>query len=289
MHLLFLVVGPNANLHAQAAFSILTFLAGEPRPKGIHVFTDAPEFYRHLAPYVRTETLTAPQIQEWRGEYDFFWRIKIKALQKLQEQLPTESIVYLDTDTLLFGAAQPLHAALASGTGLMHLAEGPLATARGKTERVMWRQMQGKTFAGLTIRPEHQMWNAGVVGVPAAHAATALTLALALCDDLCRQGITPRLIEQFSLSVALHETAGLHPASASVGHYWSNKEEWQRRLTLFLTENHLRGRSLEEEITATRAFNFQEVPLHKHIKNTRRRLERALASWMPARDTFLGE
>lgn len=289
MHLLYLVVGPNVNLHAQAAFSILTFLAGEPRPAGIHVFTDAPEFYRRFAPYVRTETLSPAQIRDWRGPHDFFWRLKIKALLALHEQQPGESVVYLDTDTLLFGSAQPLHNVLAAGRGLMHELEGPLATARGKTERVMWGQLKGKSFAGLTLRAEHQMWNAGAVGVPATHAGPALRLALALCDDLCRQGVTPRLIEQFALSVALHETAGLQPARASIAHYWSNKDEWQRRLTLFLTENHLRAHSLEEEIAATRAFNFRETPLRKHIKNTRLRLEKALSRWMPAQDTFLGE
>lgn len=288
MHLLYLVVGPDANLHAQAAFSILTFLAGNPRPAGIHVYTDAPEFYGRLAPYVQTHPLTPTQIREWRGEADFFWRLKIKALLTLHEELPGQSIVYLDTDTLLYGPAAPLHAALAAGRGLMHEPEGLLAGARGKTERVMWGQLEGRTFADVRIRPDLPMWNAGVVGVPAAHAGPALRRALALCDALCAAAVTPRLIEQYALSIALQETAGLEAAAPSVGHYWSNKDEWQRRLTLFLTEQHIRARSLDAEIAAAAAFDFRQIPIRRHVKNTRRRLEARLARWMPARDEFLG-
>ena len=50
----------------------------------------------------------------------------------------------------------------------------------------------------MHLTEQHVMWNAGVVGIPAAGAGAGITLALRICDDLSRQQVTPRLIEQFA-------------------------------------------------------------------------------------------
>jgi hypothetical protein len=136
----------------------------------------------------------------------------------------------------------------------------------------MWGQIQDKAFGGVRIHAAHGMWNAGVVGIPAEKTAQAIALALAICDDFSRQQVTPRLIEQFAISVALEETYPLHAARPFIGHYWSTKDEWNEHIAAFLLESHLRQRTVEQDLAALEHFNFRVAPVKKMLKNTRWRL-----------------
>ncbi|MBT9393367.1 hypothetical protein KLP40_09350 [Hymenobacter sp. NST-14] len=287
MHLLYIVFGNAAANHFQAHFSMLSFLRQPQGLDGITVVTDAPEFYHHAADYVSVLPVTAATLREWRGEFDFFWRIKIKALEYVLQQRPGTNLLYLDTDTFLHGSVATLSAHLAAGTALMHEAEGPLSALTSKTEQRMWQQVRQQTFGGVTMEAGHVMWNAGVVGIPASRAA-ALPLALRICDDLSRQQVTPRLIEQFALSVALAETGPLAAASPAIGHYWSTKAEWNAAISAFLLESHLRGRSVAEEVAALADFRYGTLPVKHRVRSTRGRLEKLVGRLFPPRDvTFI--
>lgn len=284
MHLLYLVFGPNVHNHFQANFSVLTFLRQDARVHGITVVTDAPAFYRHLADAVTVLPVDARQLKEWEGEFGFFWRVKIKALEHVARQQPGVPLLYLDSDTFLYGALPALAQGLAAGQAYMHEPEGQLAALGSKTEQRMWAQTREQTFGGVRIGAQHAMWNAGVVGIPAEGAPAALALALAVCDDLCRAGVTPRLIEQFALSVALAETYGLHAARPYIGHYWSNKAEWNERIAAFLLESHLQNRSRAEDLAALAELDFAALPVKKKLKNTRHRLEGLVRRLFPPRE-----
>ncbi|RYU77756.1 hypothetical protein, partial [Hymenobacter persicinus] len=221
MNLLYLVFGANIKNHFQANFSILTFLKHRAGLTSITVVTDAPNFYRHLDEFVTVLPVDEATLQEWKGEFNFFWRIKIKALEHVARQFPNTPILYLDSDTFLHGSFEALHETLRRGTALMHEPEGQLSQLGSKTEKLMWNQTQGHTYGGVRLTERHTMWNAGVVGIPALRAPDAIALALTICDELSRQQVTPRLIEQFALSVALAETFGLQAARPHIGHYWS--------------------------------------------------------------------
>lgn len=272
MHLVYLVFGTNVRNHFQANFSMLSFLRQPAALDGITVVTDATGFYRHLADHVSVMPVNEAQLRDWKGEFDFFWRIKIKALETVARQRPGVALLYVDSDTFMHANLPEMQARLAAGEAFMHEREGALSELRSKTERRMWEQVSQKTFAGVRLNEQHAMWNAGVVAIPAAKAAEALALALRLCDDFSRQQVTPRLIEQFALSVALAETYPLHAARAYIGHYWSTKDEWNEHIAAFLLESHLQNRSVAEEIEAINAFNFQVAPVKKRMKSTRWRL-----------------
>lgn len=295
MHLLYLTFGPNAANHALATFSALTFLRQRAALGGagfrIHVFTDAPAWYRHLTDHVELTELTPAQLQEWRGEVDFFWRIKIKALEHLAARFPGEPLLYLDADTFLHGdGARHLQAPLGAGTALMHEPEGPLAALPSKTERLMWQQVRGQAFGGVTITERHAMWNAGAVGIPGARAATALPLALRLCDEMCARGVTRRLIEQFALSVALTETGPLEAARPAVGHFWSTKEAWQTRIDAFLLASRLQSRSVAADLAALADFDFRAAPVYERRRSTAAKLHRLADKLFPPTGTrYLGE
>jgi hypothetical protein len=285
MNLLYLVFGDAVRNHFQAQFSILSFLRHRAGLSGITVVTDAPDFYRHLAGHVTVLPIDAATLREWKGEFDFFWRVKIKALEYVAGCNPGQAILYLDTDTFLHGSFAALQQALAAGTAFMHEPEGALSTLGSKTEKLMWRQTNGQTFGGVKLHERHAMWNAGVVGIPAVGGPAAIALALAICDDLSRQGVTPRLIEQFALSVALQEQFELRAARPYIGHYWSNKDEWNDAISLFLLESSLKARTVDEEVAALADFNFRAVPVKKMLKNTRWRLVHLVDRLFPPRET----
>lgn len=284
MQLLYLVFGKNVQVHFQTNFSILSFLRqGQGILTGITIVTDAPDFYQHLGPAVTVHAIDATILQEWQGEYKFFWRAKIKALELVAKQQPNIPLLYLDTDTFLHGSLRELSNKLAAGTAFMHEAEGSLATLTSKTERLMWQQVQGRPFGGVTIEQKHQMWNAGVVALPATRNLEAIALALRICDEMCALQVTSRLIEQFSLSVALTETYPMQEARPYIGHYWSTKEEWNASISIFLLESHLRQRTVAEELAALADFDFQQHPIKKKIRNTEHRLHRLVSKLLPPR------
>jgi hypothetical protein len=282
MRLLYLVFGNNLQNHFQAHFSILSFLRQKSSGlTGITVVTDAPAFYQHLAQHITVHTLEASTLQEWQGKYGFFWRAKIKALEYAIAQHPHEPLLYLDTDTFLHGSLAQLSQDLAAGTAFMHESEGPLASLTSKTERRMWQQVKDHTFGGIAMHERHHMWNAGVVGIPAPHNLKAIALALRICDELCEQQVTPRLIEQFALSVALAETYNLQEARPYIGHYWSTKEEWNASISAFFLESHLKNRTVEAELEALSAFDYQKLPIKKKLRNTQHRLEKLVRRLLP--------
>ena len=284
MQLLYLVFGDNIQNHFQANFSILSFLRQDKDLlTGITVVTDAPDFYQHLASAVTVQAIDAATLNEWQGEFKFFWRAKIKALEHVARQQPDVPLLYLDTDTFLHGSLPQLSRELAAGTAFMHEAEAPLARLTSKTERRMWQQVNGRAFGGITVHDKHQMWNAGVVGIPAARNLEAIALALRICDELSAQQVTPRLIEQFALSVALAETYAMQEARPYIGHYWSTKDEWNASIGAFLLESHLKQRSVTDDLVALAAFDYQALPVKKITRNTQHRLHNLVRKLLPPR------
>jgi hypothetical protein len=290
MQLLYLVFGTNIQNHFQAHFSILTFLRQGQGELCITVMTDAPEFYRHLGDAIAVQVVEAATLREWEGEFKFFWRVKIKALELAARQQPTLPLLYLDSDTFVYGSLPGLRAHLGASQALMHEAEGLLSALPSKTERRMWQQVQGQSFGGVAITPQHAMWNAGAVGIPAARSQEAIALALGICDDLCRRQVTPRLIEQFALSVALAETYGLQPARPYIGHYWSTKEAWSELIGRFLLTSHLQNRTLAQDLAALDAVDFQAFPIKQQVRGTLGRLNNLTRRLLPPRNVeYLGE
>jgi hypothetical protein len=285
MQLLYLVFGNNIQNHFQANFSILSFLRqGQGIITGITIVTDAPAFYQHLAQQVTVQAIDAATLKQWQGEFHFFWRAKIKAMEHVARQQPNVPLLYLDTDTFLHGSLPEFSRQLAAGTAFMHETEGPLARLPSKTERRMWEQVKGRDFGGVTITEQHQMWNAGAIALPAPRNLEAIGLALRICDDMCARHVTDRLIEQFALSVALAETYPMQEAKPYIGHYWSTKDEWNASIGAFLLESHLKQRTVADDLTALGSFGYQHLPVKKKARNTQHRLNKLVGKLLPPRD-----
>jgi hypothetical protein len=285
IRLVYLIFGKNIQNHFQANFSIISFLSqGKDLIDGITVITDAPDFYQRIAERVDIEEISSKTLKDWEGEFDFFWRVKIKALEHVAQQHQDRHLIYLDSDTFLYGSLDQLSQNLATGVAFMHEIEGALSKLTSKTERRMWQQIKGKTFGGITMHERNIMYNAGVVAIPAVHNLEAITLALRICDDLCAQKVTPRLIEQFALSVALTETYVMQQARAHIGHYWSTKDEWNGVIMAFLLESHLENCTVEDEILSLEKFNFNSLPIKKKTRNTQHRLNKLINKFFPPKN-----
>ena len=283
MHLLYITFGKEISNHVQAAFSICTFLTQQEWVSSINVLTDEPSYYQHLHSNVNVMELDNDTLRSWRGPHDFFWRIKIKGMALLCKKYNGEPVMYLDTDTFLYRPPMNMIASLSAGKAVMHACEGPLAVAASKTEKRMWNQVKGRSFGKLVIASTQHMWNAGVVATPNTANQADIELALQICDDMCAAGVTRRLIEQFSLSVALDKTYSLTAASECVAHYWSHKDAWNVFISRFFMQAYLQRWSLPQIINAIQELDFSRLPILFIQRNTGLRLHRTINRLFHAR------
>ena len=272
--ILYFVFGTATHNHLQANFAILSWLAQEGTAfDRIVVLTDAPEFYRFVDDErVVIKTTDRAQLDEWEGPHQFFWRVKIKAIEAVAAEYPGSHVFYQDADTFCFNDPGRLRKQLDAGRCLMHAREGRLSELPTRTEKKMWKQCRGQTFGGITITAEHNMWNAGVVAIPADKVAAVVPAALAICDAMCAAGVTRRLVEQFALSVACGLKEPVLPANGTIGHYWGNKEGWNPLINGFFLRHHLHGGSYAEQVAELRNFDFYQIPIYTKSSGTQRKL-----------------
>ncbi len=284
MNILFLVFGKRLSDHLQAHLSIHTFLPHLSDGDRICVMTTAPEYYADFADtkQVMTDHVSEQLLDEWEGKHHFFWRVKIKAMERMANLYPNDALLYLDSDTFLKGGLEGIKSTLAQGKGLMHLDEGHPSNMKTKSLR-MWNTVNGRTYAGVTIGKQHDMWNAGVVAMPQGEVAPTVALALAICDGMLDDGAERVVIEQYSLSIALHERLGLVSAQPWIGHYWGNKDEWNAFASKFFLEAHMKGLSVEQTTAALAAEDLSSMRVHIHKSNTQRRLTNVIKKLFPDR------
>ena len=282
MNILYLVFGENQQNHAQAYFSICSFLGKMDVNDCVYVMTDAPDFYQRLNKKIEILTINKTQLDDWQGTNQFFWRAKIKAIKHICRLHPEESVLYLDTDTFLYSDIKALKTDLQNP--VMHLNEGALSELKSKTEKLMWLQISNKTFGGVQIQAHHAMWNAGVVGIPANKGLIICQLALDICDDMLVANVTRRLIEQFALGVALSENGEIKSTENYIGHYWSNKEEWSVAIQRFIINSSLRNNNLETDIEDIKQFDFSKIAVLRRISNTQKRLKKLVEKWFPLKE-----
>jgi len=178
----------------------------------------------------------------------------------------------LDSDTFLFKDFQSLQHTLERGCPLLHLREGRLSDLKSKSIRQMWSRTKNRHFDGIHFGREAAMWNAGVVGIPGPDAAEVIAKVLRVCDNLCREKIRPRLVEQLSFSVVLPAFGELWAAEEWVAHYWSNKAEWGREIAAFFVGCFLEKLDFRDVLEKMRTFDFQKIPVQRKVRKTKRRL-----------------
>ena len=272
MNIVYLVFGDNLNNYQQVYFSIYTALVHKNNRDKIIVITENLSLLNSFENEIEIISINRTIIKEWEGEYEFFWRVKIKALQLVAQKYPSDSILYLDSDTFFYKSLDLIRENLENGQNYMHLEEGKLSQLSSKTEKLMWKQMKGKSYANTTIDESSAMWNAGLIGVSKKH-LDCLQNTLEINDALCKDGVTRRLIEQFAFSVGLNNYSKLQAADHVVGHYWGNKKEWNAFISLFLKECFMKKYTLEKIIEQVKQKDLTKLPIYIKESNTQRKLK----------------
>lgn len=271
MNIVYLVFGNKISNYQQVYFSIYTALARKNSEDKIIVVSENATLFNSFGNNIEVIPINRAIIKDWEGEFQFFWRVKIKALQMVANKYPTESILYLDGDTFFYKTLDSLRNRLNQGQNFMHLQEGKLSELKSKTEKLMWKQMKSKTYMQSFIDNNTAMWNAGLIGVSKKH-FDCLDYTLGLNDAMCKDGVTRRLIEQFSFSVGLNKYSELDSADDIVGHYWGNKQEWNDMISVFINECFMIKLTLEQIIEKVKEMDIKKYPIWVKQSNTERKL-----------------
>jgi len=272
MNIIYLVFGNNMDNYQQVYFSVYTAFAHKNTEDRIIVVAEDPSLFASFQDKIEIIPISRAIIKEWEGKYQFFWRVKIKALQLVAKKYPSDSILYLDGDTFFYQNMDSIRDGMKNGQNFMHVEEGKLSALSSKTEKLMWKQMKGKSYFNTKIDEDSTMWNAGLIGVSPKHFA-CLDLTLEINDAMCADGVTRRLIEQFAFSLGLNEYSPLKPAAHVVGHYWGNKPEWNKIISHFLKEIFMRNYSLDQIIERIREIDFTQIPIKVKESTTQRKLK----------------
>lgn len=275
MNIVYLVFGNNLDNYQQVYFSMYTAIARKNNVDRIIVVAENPSLFNSFEDNIEVIPINHEVIKDWEGKHHFFWRVKIKALQLIAKKYPTESILYLDGDTFFYQNIDGLRNELENGQNFMHLKEGQISLLTSKTERLMWKQMQGKVYNNIKIDHNSTMWNAGLIGVSNIH-FECLENTLLINDEMCEDGVTRRLIEQFAFSLGLNEYSKLKPADDIIGHYWGNKEQWNKIIDLFLKECFMKKYSFDQIIQQIKNMDLTQNPVWIKESNTQRRLKKII-------------
>ncbi|WP_299887779.1 hypothetical protein [uncultured Lacinutrix sp.] len=287
MYIVFLVFGKDYINYQQALFSMFTFLSQMKEEDKIIVLTDHPDYFNIIKDRIIISKLNESTLTEWKGDHQFFWRIKIKALQLIAKQWNDKPFLYLDADTFLFEDFNSIKTKLSQGYNLMHLNEGKLSELQSKTEKLMWHQLKNTSHGSINIDSNTCMWNAGAIAV-SNDRVEVLQLALDICDSMCMQQVTPRLIEQLAFSIALQTNNKLEAIDNCVGHYWGNKKQWNEKISEFFSYNLMTSLSINEQIKKTTTIKFNAIPVIIKVPNTRLRLIKKVTHWFPNKyQTFI--
>ena len=283
MTIMYLTFGQKTEYHVQAYLSMLSFRRQMAAGDRIVMVTTAPEFYRHARSWAEIVAIDEQQVEQWQGEYRFFWRAKIKAIEFVGQRYPDDDLLYLDCDTVLCGPLDWLKGQLAQGHGLMDTNDGHPSKMKTKTLR-MWKTIAGRTYGGITLGPQHNMYCAGVVGLPHQKRAEIVTKALTLCDGMLADQAERVVIEQYSLSVALYETAEMVETKNCIAHYWAMKDEWIAAATELMARSTMCQASVEDELRMFDETDWKSLPVYAHKSSTARRLHRLIDRLFPNRD-----
>ncbi|MEZ8141247.1 hypothetical protein A1OQ_01060 [Enterovibrio norvegicus FF-162] len=283
MILTLLTFGDRLENHYQASFAILTYLQSDLISK-VCVVTDRPCYYKYFGDRVDVIEIDQNKMNEWRGNHDFFWRIKMKAIETAAHHNAGQDILYVDSDTFYVRDMEKIVLGLSQGNSFMHENEGKLVEMTSKTPRKMWQSLSGKTFSGVTINKETEMWNAGVIALSRKDAQHVISLAIDICDEICATDCPRRLVEQFAFSVALKDSTLLVAAENQIGHYWGNKPHWNEKIGDFFMLSILSGSSLEDDLKRIQHVDLDTSPTVYKEKSIKGKVKNFLDKIFPPKE-----
>jgi hypothetical protein len=277
--------GTNEIFYLQSTFLILNLLKYRDEIDSINVITDHPDHYRKLEKYINLITVEERTINQWKGEFGFVFRVKLKAIESIINQNSDKHpVLYLDTDTFIYKGFNELKDSFSAGKGIMHTNEGKLSECPTRSGTRLWKRIKNQTFAGNTITENDCMWNAGVIGIPANNCDRFIETAIKMCDEMCARISVNFLIEQFCVSVTLQRMVEMQEACGWIGHYWGNRVCWNNLISAFFSESYMKNCSIEEDMERMSDFNFRQIPISAIPRNTATKLNRLVIKYFSPKE-----
>ena len=100
---MYLTFGPNMEYHVQAYLSMLSFYKQMTKEDRIVMVTNMPQYYKYAEKWADIIAIDNQQIKEWEGPHHYRFRIKTMAMKQQVENHPNEHLLFVDTDTFLYG------------------------------------------------------------------------------------------------------------------------------------------------------------------------------------------
>ena len=286
MTIMYYILGENLDIYVQSYFSILSFKKQMQNDDRIVIITTNPSFFNHFS-FVETITIDEKNITEWKGKHNFFWRTKIKAIETISNMYPSDDLLYIDCDTFLYGNFNTLKQELKNNKSFMDGNEGHPSKTTHKHQQ-LYNKVKGKTIANIKISEKHDMWCAGVCGIPAAMKTEITTTALSLCDGMLDENAYPDFIEQYSLSIALKEKTNLNTSKPYIAHYWSQKQEWIDTAKQLFLKSLFTNADLATEMDLFSKIPFTQIPIYVKKHKTNQAIKSFADKYFPnCQKTFL--
>lgn len=282
MNIVYFVFGSKINYYQQVIFSICTALINKEESDRIIIIAEEPTFFKVVEEFVTIIPINNDVINEWKGDYSYFFRVKIKALELIANEYPNQDILYLDGDTFIYKPLSVIKEDLNKGLNILHLNEGPLSTLPTKSEKKLWGSLKNKKFGDILIDEKTCMWNSGVIGISTKHFQT-ISLALQICDEMCLANVEYFTKEQLAFSIAGACYTEVKPADHVIGHYWGNKEEWDVIISDWMKKSLMSNYTLQEMIEQVKNVPFKEIPVYVKRSNTGIRLTKKIQTMFKPR------
>jgi hypothetical protein len=190
----------------------------------IYTDSDTSLFTKHLAGLpVHCEVLTKAQVQQFRGPYNYVFRIKPHIIQHCFSKYKS-NLLYLDTDTFFQLNPIPMLDYITPGHSIMNAEEYNFAEAGMET--MHWFNMrQILKQSSYLIRGTNThipltttMWNAGIMGISYGDAELVDDI-ISLNDAMYAKNQT-FIVEQFAASYILQIFTIKRSTENYIEHYW---------------------------------------------------------------------
>lgn len=222
-HLVYLATG-REEFTAQALYSAWSALAWKGAlPLAIHVYTDRPELFDGLDPAVEPVPLDRGRARDWRGPWNFLYRMKAKVVEDVARRFPDDPLLFVDADTFWIGEVGQAFARIDERSAVMHRREYHVATHDTPQMRRFRQRITRARFRGEPIDLQVWMWNSGALGLHPAH-FPLVGEWIEFMDEVHPKNRKPYL-EQFSIGWLLQrQVASISASSDLLFHYCDDKD-----------------------------------------------------------------
>lgn len=273
LQVVFLAFGTRTDIYKQIYFCLRSFQKYGYKDITFNMVTDNPGMFTRLEEQVSVHVINNETMESWRGQHDFMWRIKMKAIELIVDKFPLSHVLYFDSDTILEASPNHLLELLDNGYSLMHEEEEVIAQSTRSGSKGLTKTLNGFSWEGFEFQPNTKMHNAGVIGLPANKAKELITQSIGLCDALCSTNSIDTYLEQLAFSMVLSSSEHFKNTDQLVIHYWGNKPEWDKTIDQFFVESYFQNLSLENELARFKTLNLKKIPIRSREKMGSQRLK----------------